>query len=48
MIAEEQYRQLVGRSHQPTSLVKFFCESPLVGIDLDFESDRTPPRDIDL
>jgi len=48
MIAEEQYRQLVGRSHQPTSLVKFFRESPLVGVDLDFERDRTPPRDVDL
>jgi antitoxin Phd len=48
MIAEEHYEQLVGRSHQPTSLVKFFRESPLVGADLDLERDRTPTRDVDL
>ena len=48
MIAEEQYQRLVGRSHQPASLVKFFRESPLVGVDLDLERDRTPTRDIDL
>jgi antitoxin Phd len=48
MIAEEQYEQLVGRAHQPTSLVKFFRESPLVGVELDLERDRTTERDIDL
>jgi len=48
MIAEEQYNQLVGKSHQPTSLVKFFRQSPLVGVDLDLERDRTAARDIDL
>lgn len=48
MIAEEQYNQLVGKSHQPTSLVKFFRESPLVGVALDLERDRTPTRDVDL
>jgi antitoxin Phd len=48
MIAEEDYEQLVGKAHQPTSLVKFFRESPLVGVDLDLERDRSAERDIDL
>jgi len=48
MVAEEQYEQLVGRSHQPKSLVQFFRQSPLVGVDLDLERDRDPGRDTDL
>lgn len=48
MVAEEQYDQLVGKSHQPRSLVQFFRESPLVGVELDLERSRDPERDIDL
>lgn len=48
MIAEEQYDRLVGRSHQPASLVEFFRKSPLVGADLDLTRDRQPARDIEL
>lgn len=48
MIAEEQYDRLVGRSHQPQSLVEFFRTSPLVGVDLEIERDREPARDIEL
>ena len=48
MIAEEQYDRLIGRSHQPASLVQFFRQSPLVGVDLDLERDRAPARDTDL
>lgn len=48
MIAEEQYDRLVGRSHQPRNLVEFFRASPLVGIEIDFERDRDPARDIEL
>lgn len=48
MIAEEEYNQLVGKSRQPTSLVKFFRESPLRGLELDLERDRTPARDVEL
>jgi hypothetical protein len=29
-------------------LVQFFRESPLVGLDLDFERDPDPGRDIEL
>src|SRR6266571_8763357 len=37
MVAEEQYDRLVGKSHQPKSLVQFFRASPLVGVELDLE-----------
>lgn len=48
MVAEEQYEQLVGKSHQPKSLVQFFRSSPLMGLELNLERDRTTERDIDL
>ena len=48
MVAEEHYERLVGKSHQPKSLVEFFRQSPLVGVDLDVKRDRDPGRDIDL
>ena len=48
MLAEEQYDRLIGKSHQPKSLVQFFRQSPLVGVDLDLERDRDPGHDIDL
>jgi hypothetical protein len=48
MIAEEDYQQLVGRSQQPKSLLQFFRESPLVGVDLDLERDKDEGRNLDL
>src|SRR6202011_4108954 len=48
MVAEEQYDRLVGKSHQPKSLVQFFRQSPLRGVDLDLERSRDPERDIEL
>ena|ERR1700674_217783 len=48
MLAEEHYVRLVGKSRQPKSLVQFFRQSPLVGVDLDLERDRDAGRDIDL
>jgi len=48
MVAEEQYDRLVGKSHQPHSLVEFFRQSPLVGVDLDLERDCDAGRDIEL
>lgn len=48
MIAEEQFDKLVGKSHQPKSLVQFFRQSPLVGVELDLRGDRGPGRDIEL
>lgn len=48
MISDEQYERLVGKSSQPKSIVQFFRESPLVGVELDLERDQDSGRDIDL
>lgn len=48
MISDEQYDRLMIQSRQPKSLVQFFRESPLVGVELDLERDKDPGRDIDL
>ena len=48
MISDEQYQRLVGKAHQPKSLLQFFRESPLVGIELDLERDKDEGRDIEL
>ena len=48
MVAEEQYEQLVRKSHQPKSLVDFFQQSPLVGVDLNLARDRDTGRDLKL
>ena len=46
MISDEQYDRLVLKSHQPKSLVQFFRESPLVGVEIDWERDKDTGRDI--
>ena len=48
MLPVEQFDQLLHRSRQPKSLVQFFRESPLVGLDLHLERDKEPARDIEL
>ena len=48
MISDEQYDRLVAKSRQPKSIVHFFRESPLVGVELDFERDKDTGRDIEL
>jgi antitoxin Phd len=48
MIADEQYERLIGTSKQPKSLLQFFRQSPLVGLELNFERDRDEGRDIEL
>jgi prevent-host-death family protein len=48
MIAEEQYERLTMKLRQPKSLVQFFRDSPLVGVDLDLERDRDTMRDVDF
>lgn len=48
MLSEEQYEQMVGKSHQPKKLVQFFRQSPLVGVDLDLERQADAERDIEL
>ena len=48
MISDEQYDRLVLRSRRPQSILQFFRDSPLAGIDLDLERDRDTGRDVDL
>jgi antitoxin Phd len=48
MISDEEYNRLVGKSHQPKSLVQFFRESPLMGFELDLERNKDTGRDIEL
>jgi len=48
MLPVEQYEQLVNRSRQPKSLMQFFQESPLVGLELEFERSKETSRDIKL
>jgi prevent-host-death family protein len=43
-----QFDALVARSRQSTSLVEFFRESPLAGLDLQVDRDRDRGREIDL
>src|SRR3954451_15009965 len=47
MIPAEEFDRLRNRSRQPKSLVQFFRESPLVGLELDFERDKDTGRDIE-
>src|SRR5215468_3130565 len=48
MISDEDYEKLIGKSHQPKDLWQFFRESPLVGLELEFERDKDTGRDIEL
>jgi antitoxin Phd len=48
MISDEQYNRLAVKSRQPKSIVQFFRESPLVGVDLDLERDKDTGRDLEL
>ena len=46
--SDEQSDPLVGKERQPESLVQFFRESPLVGVELDLEREKDTGRDIEL
>jgi antitoxin Phd len=48
MISDEQYVRLISKSRQPRSLVQFFRQSPLFGVELDLERDKDAGRDIEL
>jgi antitoxin Phd len=48
MISDEQYDGLVSRSRRPKSIVQFFRESPLVGVELNLERAKDEGRDIEL
>ncbi len=44
----EDFDQLVDRARKPKSLVQFFAESPLVGLELNLERDADTGRDVKL
>jgi prevent-host-death family protein len=48
VISDEQYDELVGRSHQPKTLVEFFRESPFVGVELALERQKDEGPEIEL
>ena len=48
MISDEQYQRLTVKSQKPKSIVRFFRESPLAGVELELERDRDTGREIDL
>lgn len=45
IISREEYGRL---KKSQSSLVEFFRQSPLVGVELDLERDQTYPRDVEL
>jgi|SRR5580698_8750712 antitoxin Phd len=48
MISDEQYHRLTAKPHRPKSIVRFFRESPLAGVELDWERDKDAGRDPEL
>src|SRR6266849_1939251 len=48
MISDEQYDRMLVKSRQPKSIVQFFRQSPLFGVELDLERDNDTGRDIEL
>jgi antitoxin Phd len=48
MISDEQYDRLMVNSRQPKSIVQFFQQSPLAGIDFDWKRDKDRGRDIEF
>ncbi|HEY9790616.1 MAG TPA: type II toxin-antitoxin system prevent-host-death family antitoxin [Candidatus Obscuribacterales bacterium] len=48
MLPVEQFAELIAQPEQPKSLLQFFRESPLVGLNLSFERDKDHGRDLKL
>ena len=48
MISDEQYEQLTLKSRQPKSLVQFFRESPLAGVEHSILGTRQKTADVTL
>lgn len=45
VLSEKDYRRLAGRK---PAFVKWIRQSPLVGLELEFERDTSPVRDVEL
>lgn len=48
IIPAEQYSELTARKRQPKSLVEFFRNSPLFGLELDLQRDPDTGREVEL
>lgn len=48
VLTAEEFERLTARSRQPGDLVRFFAESPLVGVDLNLERPRDLGRKVRL
>jgi antitoxin Phd len=48
MLPVEQFDKLVNPVRRRKSLVQFFRESPLVGVELNLERDQDTGRDVDI
>jgi antitoxin Phd len=48
MMPLEQFDQIIARARQPKSLVQFFRQSPLAGLELEFERDQDRGRDVHI
>jgi len=48
ILPAEDFRRLINRQRQPTSLVKFFGESPLKSVDLDLRRRPDYGRKVEL
>jgi antitoxin Phd len=48
MISDEHHKRLIARKQRSKTLVQFFRESPLVGLELDLTRDKDTGREISL
>jgi antitoxin Phd len=48
VLSGEEYQRLIARKRRPRSLVQFFRESPLLGVELQLERDRDTGRHMRL
>jgi hypothetical protein len=48
MLTVEQFNLLVNRPRQVKGLVQFLQQSPLLGLDLDFEQSKDMGRDVEI
>jgi prevent-host-death family protein len=48
VMSVEQFEQFARRTREPASLVQFFAESPLAGIELNLDRSKDTGRQIDL
>jgi antitoxin Phd len=46
MISDQEYERLKAKPRRPKSLVRFFHECPLVGVELDLTRDKDTGRDV--